>query len=135
MSQHRVLSTGNKYFIPKEEFLTVLHYCKRYPLWVAELNTAPDTSRAITYDKDRVQTSGDFNPTEELAVRRAEIASKKKELEDVVRSVDSDLYDWLILGVCYGMTYYQLQVMGIPCGKDMYYDRRRKLYYEMSKKI
>jgi len=135
MSQHRVLSTGNKYFIPKEEFLTVLHYCKRYPLWVAELNTAPDTSRAIVYDKERVQTSGDFNPTEELAIRRAEIASKKKELEDVIRSVDSDLYDWLILGVCYGMTYYQLQVMGIPCGKDMYYDRRRKLYYEMSKRI
>lgn len=115
--------------------MTLLHYCRRYPLWVAELKAEPDTSRAIVYDKDRVQTSGDFNPTEEIAMRRAEIASKKKELEEVARTVDSSIYEWLILGVCYGMTYYQLQQRGIPCGKDMYYDRRRKFYYQMSKRI
>lgn len=135
MSQHRVLSTGSRYYLPKEEFLTVVHYCRQYPLWIAELKTEPDASRAIVYDKDRVQTSGDYNPTEELAIRRVEIAEKVKVLEEVIRSVDSDLYDWLILGVCYGMTYFQLQQMGIPCGKAMYYDRRRRLYFEMSKKI
>lgn len=135
MSQHRILSAKNKYYIPKEEFLTVLHYCKQYPLWVAELETSPDTSRAIVYDKDRVQTSGDFNPVESIAIRRHAMEMKRQELEEVAHSVAPDLYDWLILGVCYGMTYYQLYQRGIPCGKDMYYDRRRRFYYEMSKRI
>ena len=135
MTQHRILSIKNQYYIPKEEFLTVLHYCRQYPLWVAELKADPDSSRAITYDKDRVQTSNVFDPTEAIGMRRAEIAAKKRGLEEVAREVGGALYDWIILGVCYGMTYYQLQERGIPCGKDMYYDRRRKFYYEIARRL
>lgn len=135
MSQHRILTTSNQYYIPKEEFLTVLHYCKQYPLWCAELATDPDSSKAITYDKERVQTSNQYNPTEEIAMRRAEIARKKRMLEEVVHEAATGLYDWMILGVCYGMTFYQLEQRGIPCGKNYYYDKRRRIYYEISRRI
>ena len=68
MSKYRILSTKNKYSLPKEDYLTAIHYSLRYPLWVEELKTAADTGRAIRYDKDKVQSSNDFDQTAEVFV-------------------------------------------------------------------
>lgn len=123
------------YYIPKETFLTVIHYCKQYPLWVAELSVEPDTGRAITYDSDKVQTSSDFDPVSEMAMRRTEIARKKEMLEGVAEHVAGAAANWLLLGVCYDLPYYQLKHRGIPCGKDLYYKLRRMFYYEIAQRI
>ena len=135
MTKHRTLSEKNKYFIPKETFLMVIHYCKQYPMWEQELGTTLDQSKAIRYDRDRVQTSGDYDPTAEPAIKRAEIARKKKTVDEVAQSVAGSMYKWLLLGVCYDMPYFALRQRGMPCGKNMYYDKRRQFYYEMSQKI
>ena len=135
MPQHRTPSEKSEYYVPKETFLMIIHYCKQYPAWVDELNALTDTSRAITYDSDRVQTSNDSDPTSDLAIRRAEISRKKEEVEQVAKEVAGDLHKWLILGVCHDYPYQQLEACGIPCGKNMYYHLRRKFYFELSKKI
>ena len=121
--------------MPKEDYLAALHWCLRYPQWEKELAVMPDPSRAIRYDQDRVQSSGDYDSTYELAVTRLEIESKKTLLEEIVRSVDSTLYDYLIMGVAYGFTYYQLRDKGIPCGRRQYYERRQAIYQKVAKKI
>lgn len=135
MPKHRAPSAKSKYFIPKETFLTVIHYCKQYPMWETELSITLDQSKAIRYDGDRVQTSNQYDPTAEPAIKRADIARKKEQVDQVAQLVAGSTYKWLIMGVCYDMPYYVLKQKGIPCGKDMYYDRRRKFYYEMSKII
>ena len=135
MSKHRTLSKQNKYYIPKETFLTVIHYCKQYPMWEQELGTTLDQGKAIRYDGDRVQTSNQYDPTAEPAIKRAEIARKKDVVDGVAQSVAGAMYKWLLLGVCYDMPYYVLHQKGMPCGKNMYYDKRRQFYYEMSQKI
>ena len=135
MTDHRILSQKNKYYVPKETFLTVVHYCKQYPSWEAELKAMTDTSRAITYDHDRVQSSGNSDPTARLAMRRAEISRKIDMIDETAKEVSGTLWKWLILGVCYDNPYYYLHQHGIPCGKDLYYNLRRKFYYEMSKRI
>lgn len=135
MSKHRTLSKQNKYYIPKETFLMVIHYCKQYPMWEQELGTTLDQGKAIRYDGDRVQTSNQYDPTAEPAIKRAEIARKKDAVDGVAQSVAGAMYKWLLLGVCYDMPYYVLRQNGMPCGKNMYYDKRRQFYYEMSQKI
>lgn len=135
MSKHRTLSKQNKYYIPKETFLMVIHYCKQYPMWEQELGTTLDQGKAIRYDGDRVQTSNQYDPTAEPAIKRAEIARKKDAVDGVAQSVAGAMYKWLLLGVCYDMPYYVLRQKGMPCGKNMYYDKRRQFYYEMSQKI
>ena len=135
MSKHRTLSTKNKYYIPKETFLMVIHYCKQYPMWVTELGITLDQSKAIRYDVDRVQSSNDYDPTAEPAIKRAEIARKKELVDSVAKYVAGGMYKWLILGVCYDMPYYALKQKGIPCGKDMYYDKRRRFYFEMAARL
>ncbi len=135
MPQHRELSVSNQYYVPKETFLMLIHYCKQYPAWVDELNAMTDTSKAITYDGDRVQTSADGDPTSELAMRRAEISRKVEQINEVAALVADNLHKWLILGVCHDYTYYQLQECGIPCGRGYYYQMRRRFYWEMSRRI
>lgn len=113
----------------------VVHYCKQYPTWEAELEALNDTGKGISYDQDRVQTSNNPDPTAELAVRRAEISVKKELIDHTAQEVAGAMWHWLILGVCHGHPYYYLQQAGIPCGKDLYYKLRRMFYYEMAKKI
>lgn len=125
----------SRWWIPKEDFKTAVHWALRYPLWVAELSIDPDTSRAIVYDKDKVQTSGGFDATSELAIRREELSRKKDLLERVVDLAGHDIYRYLLLGVTEGLTVYQLIDMGMPCSKDYYVDRRQRFYYELSRRI
>lgn len=135
MPKHRILSEKSKYYLPKETFLTVVHYCKQYPLWDEELSAMTDTSKAITYDQDRVQVSPDSDPTSELAIRRAGISKKKDMVDDTAKRVAGRIWKWLLLGVCYDYPYYYLAEHGIPCGKDLYYKLRRRFYYEISKQV
>lgn len=133
--KNRVLSEKNRYHLPKEEFLTVLHFSQQYPNWERELRTMPDTSKAITYDGEKVQTSGGYDACSETAMRRYALAKKKQLVEDTVREVAPEIYEYLLLGVAYGWTFWQLKQQGIQCEKTMYYERRRKFYYILAQKI
>ena len=135
MSEHRIPSKKSIYYLPKETFLTVVHYCKQYPEWEAELKTMEDPRKAVAYDQDRVQTSCDSDSTSAFAMRRLELSKKKDTVDHVAQHVAGDLWHWLILGVCHDNPYHYLSHRGIPCGKDFYYKLRRRFYYEMAQKI
>lgn len=135
MGKYRAPTEKSKYYVPKETYLMVVHWCHQYPAWVDELNALADAGKAITYDQERVQTSGGYDSTADLAIRRAEISRKKDMVDETAEEVAGNLYKWLILGVCHDYPYHQLETCGIPCGKDLYYQIRRRFYYEMAKKI
>lgn len=135
MVQFRTPTERSKYYVPKEVYLTVIHFCRQYPLWVAELETEPDASKAIVYDKERVQTSNQFDATSEIAMHRHMIAEKKAVIDRISADVAGDLAQWLRLGVCYGLTFPDLEARGIPCAVNTYYRMRKRFYYEVAKVI
>lgn len=137
MSKYREPSKKSKYYIPKEDYLTAIHYSLRYPLWKEEVEKMADTSKAIAYDKDRVQTSGDFDSTFEAAVKIMETGkqSKIQMIDDIIHQVACNMDYWLRLGVCYGLTFDQLKGKGMPCERDLYYLIRRHYYYELALRI
>lgn len=135
MSKYRTPSTSSKYYIPKEDYLTAIHYSLRYSLLKQEVEDLANTAGAIRYDKDRVQTSGNYDSTFEAAVRIQEKQSKLQLIDDTIAMVADGLDDWLRLGVCYGLTFDQLKGKGMPCERDKYYLMRRHYYYVISKKI
>ena len=137
MSKYRPPSRKNKYYIPKEDYLTAIHYSLRYPIWKQEIDSIADTAKAIRYDKDKIQSSGDYDSTFEAAVKLSEsdIAKKVNLIDDTISEVSKGMDNWLRLGVCYGLTFDQLKIKGMPCERDMYYQMRRHYYYELSKKI
>ena len=135
MGRYRTPSKNSKYYLPQHTYMHVLHWCLQYKDWAAELSVFPDASKAIAYDKDRVQTSNGSNPTQELAMKRAEICEKMKLLEDTIREVDDRIYEYLLLSIGYGFTEYQLKDKGMPCGHRYFSERRQYVYYLMNQRL
>ena len=142
--KHWLPTKNNKYYMPKEEFLTALHYALRYASLCEQYQALNDTSKGIRYDLDKVQTSPTGDEVEKLAIRRTEVKDKIDKINRaIVLAEDNEiLRAYLKKGVCYGLTYKQLQHIedthgnkGIPCGKDLYYEHRRRFYWELAKMI
>lgn len=137
MGKYRTLSESNQYYLPKHSYLACIHYALQYRDWVARLTADRDTRGAIQYDKDKIQTSNNYDSTSETAMRMVEITEKVNMIDDVIHTAcgETNLEKWVRLGVCYGFTVYQLLDDGMPCGKDLYYKVRQRFYYELYKKI
>lgn len=128
------LSKKNKYWLPAEEYATVYHYAKQYPLWEAELRAIGGVS-GVSYEGEAVQTSNESDPTQTHGIRRAEISAKMDAVRGAVDEAAPEIAEFLLLGVAHGLTFYQLQERGIPCGRKYYYERRRRFYWILARKM
>ena len=115
MSQFRTPTKRSKFYVPKEEYLTVLHFCRQYPEWEKEIlnSQRPET------DPSRIAT----------------IKKKKAVLEMLIRKTADGMDEWLFLGVCHGLTYQQLKKRGMLIGRTQYYEMRQRFYYYLSRII
>lgn len=129
------LSTKNKYWISKHRFYEIYHFCLQYNEWKDEYQSL-DGLRAVDYN-GMPSGVGNANPTAVLAERRAELRSKMELIEQTALEADGEICQYILKAVTNeGITCaYLKQVMGMPCERDMYYDRRRKFYWLMSQKI
>lgn len=132
----RIPSRSSPYWTPKEDYLTAIHWCLRYPDWKKELATLPDTSRAIQYDSEKVQSSGGYDATAELAMRRYEIQGKINLLEETAKLCMPECTEFLIKGVTEdGIRIEDLISQGMPYSRNVYLRIRQKFYHLISKKI
>ena len=131
----RSKKTG-KWKIDVHEFYMAMHFAYQYNKWVKELDALSDTSKAIQYS-DMPKGNIDPDPTFELVARREQLVRNVDLVKQCAKEADAELSEWILLGVTNeGVTYDNLKALkGIPCGKDMYYDRRRKFYYLLSRRI
>ena len=138
MGKHRSPMRKNKYYMPHDEYMTAVYFSQGYPRWKEELSVEPDTSKAITYDKERVQTSNTFDPTESMAIER-EAYSHKMELVETSAmeavSGNTTLYDYLLRGVTEDLSVWRVLQMGAPIGERQYRRLRQRYYYLLSQKI
>ena len=125
-----------KYNISKHRFMELYYYCLQYNEWLDELKYKTDTVRSVEIT-DMPATHSNSDATCSLATRRAELRKKCEIIEQTAIEADAELYQYIIKAVTNDMiTFNYLQMkMDIPCGKDMWYDRRRKFYWLLDKKI
>lgn len=135
MSKYRIPDKKSKYYLPKEEYLTAIHYSLRYPSLLAEYNVLADTAGTLRYDREKVQTSGSYDSTEETGIKLAEIRTKLDIIDGTIEEVSRELDKYLRLGVCYGFTFEQLKGNGMPCEHAKYYRMRREYLYKLAQKI
>lgn len=116
--------------------MELYHYCLQYNEWKDELKYKCDTVHSIEIT-DMPINHNNVDATQKLAIRRAELSRKCEIIEQTAVETDSEIYQYILKAVTNeGITYnYLSTVMNIPCGKDMYYDRRRKFYWLLSQKI
>jgi hypothetical protein len=116
--------------------MELYHHCLQYNEWKDELKYKCDTLNSVQItDMPIYHTNSDM--TQSLAMRRTFLTEKCNVIEETAKEADEILYKYILKAVTNkGITYAYLKtVMDIPCGKDMYYDRRRKFYWLLSKKI
>ncbi len=125
-----------KYNISKHRFMELYHFCLQYTEWKDELKYKKDTVRSVNVtDMPARRENGDA--TANLAIRRAGLRRKCELIEQTAVEADPDIYQYIIKGVTEeNATYkYLKQILGMPCGKKMYYERRRRFYWMLSKKM
>lgn len=120
---------NRQYNIDKTTRQAVRSYCFLYPKWQRE-HSALIGLQSRSGDHGG---SGRTDPTASQAIRAADLGEKISQLEDAVKMVAPDLYHFLLLGVTRrGMTFDVLKARGIPCERDVYYQKRREFYELMS---
>lgn len=125
-----------KYDISKYRFRELYYFCLQYNEWLDELKYNTDSVKSANND-GMPRGTNVSDQTGALGTRRAELARKCKIIEQTAIEVDPDIYRYIIQAVTNELiTYEYLRMrMGIPCGKNVYYDRRRKFYWLLSQKI
>lgn len=156
MARYRVPRKGSEFYIPPEEYHTVVNFCLCYGGWKARLatieaamkdyKTPSDGVSAVRID-DMPHGTDIGDPTANAAIRHLEgyndlvlerdrIAYKIKIIEDtVMRECGDVLYQYMMAGVTKRIPFHRLRQEGIPVSENAYGKLRRKIYFQISKRI
>lgn len=126
-------SENSKYYLPPKQYQYVVSYALMRDEWAAEVRNLRDQSRAIRYDVDKVQTSGDKNVTEAAAIDVLELESKIEKIDSTLVKVSEGLESDIKLAVCNGFTFTQLTTgkHHMPLNANKFGEIKHRFYYEL----
>lgn len=130
------ISRKNKYYISKERYFELKHFCLQYNEWkdlLKETGYGVYPSGLVMHDSQ----SGLYfeDTTAQIAISRAILQDKMKLVKNTAIEADEQIGTYIFKSVTDGVSYtYLSSVMNIPCGKDMFYDRYRKFFWLLDKK-
>lgn len=126
-------SIKNRYYIDKHRHYELKHFCLQYPIWKNKyLNSnVPTLSSSVA---ERLPSGNSISdPTARFAIVRAYYKERMDLVEKTAKEADKYLHEYILKAVTEGLSYtYLKNKMGIPCGRDMYYDRYRKFFWLLS---
>lgn len=127
------ISKKNPYWIPKHRYLELHNFCLQYPDWKYEfehMNTFKEEHGIHKSIKDYI-----FSITEDRAIQLMAFYDRMKLIEDTARETDPELCFYILEGITRSLSYEFLHLqLGMPCGRDTYYDRYRKFFWLLDKK-
>lgn len=127
------LSLRNRYHIDKHRYYELKHLCLQYPLWKDAYASLDDPGVPSVTIGGMSSSNLPGDPTAKRAMLRVYYTEKMGLIERVARDTDPYLYDYILKAVTEGLSYTYLKLkLGIPCGKDMYYDRYRRFFWLLS---
>lgn len=127
------ISEKNKYWIDKHRHYELKHFCLQYPEWKKAYAAFDDSSISVSKINPMPSSNIPGDPTAKRAVMKAYYSERIKLVEKIAIEADKYLYSYILKAVTEGLSFTYLKTrMGIPCGKDMYYDRYRKFFWLLS---
>lgn len=126
------ISMRNNYWIERHRYYELKHFCLQYPIW-----------KKASSNLDGLAKRGDgighgsgaaYDPTSKAAEAREWYLDKMRLIENAANESDPALAPYILKGVTEGVSYEHLRSKhGIPCGKDMYYNRYRRFFWILNK--
>ena len=129
---------NSEYYLPVNSYMLSVDYALNYGAWKAEIKSLRDQSKAIVYDKDKVQSNSDYNPTEAAAIAINDLQNKVDKIDKTIDEVSPEgLDEFIKLAVCYGFTYTQLTTgkHRMPLNKNQFGDIKHHFYYKLYERI
>ena len=129
------ISENNKYWISKHRYYELKHFCLQYPLWKKAYAALDElTIKSPILDELMRSSNEPGDPTAKWGIARAHYSSRIEMIKRVAMATDEDLYIYILKAVTEELSFTYLKTkLGMPCGKDMYYDRYRKFFWLLSK--
>lgn len=125
------LSEKSKYHLSKHRYLELKHFCLQYPEWKEQLKAITELS---AIDIGRLGSGQISNETERIAFERLKLQNRINLVERTAMETDKSLWFYILTGVTEERSYeYLRQVMGMPCGRNVYYERYRAFYWLMDR--
>ena len=127
------LSIKNKYHIDKHRHYELKHFCLQYPGWKKSYTELDASNVGLSSFENTPSGNIPGDPTARRAVAKAQLTERIEMIENVAREADNYLWKYILKAVTENLSYTYLKTrLGIPCGKDMYYDRYRKFFWLLS---
>lgn len=128
------ISEKNKYWISKHRHYELKHFCLQYPEWKKEYMNCDKSSLSLSMIEQFPTSNIPKDITAKRAMIKAHYSERIKLIEQTAIEADKYLHDYILKAVTENLSYTYLKTkLGIPCGKDMYYDRYRKFFWLLSK--
>lgn len=117
------VSKKSEYWLPKQRYFELKHFCMQYRDWKRALNAIDG------YSQDSFGPVK-FDPTEHAVECRDRYLRKIEMVDRCLELTDPVLKPYLQLCICDGRTYEQQSAIDIlPCGKDKFYKLYRKFFW------
>lgn len=123
------LSESNKYWISRQRYYELKHFCLQYCEWKKALEDISVYPR-LEMDGEYVMIGEVAKPVEECVELRERYLARMRIIEEAAKKADPDLEAYILIGVTEGVSYdYLYSRLEIPCCKDTYYDRYRRFFW------
>lgn len=124
------ISIKNKYHIDKHRHYELKHFCLQYPKWKKAYREVDDTSMSLSMIENVNSSNIPGDPTAKRAILKTQYSEKINLIERIAMETDQYLCEYILKAVTEELSYTYLKTrLGIPCGRDMYYDRYRKFFW------
>lgn len=119
------LSKRNKYYISKHRYYELKHFCLQYKEW----------KRAYDILEDEPLLGDLSDPTGDCASTKIKLKELMGLIEQAAWDADREIGSYILEAVVEERPYEYFKMMkNIPCGRDMFYDRRRKFFWILDKR-
>lgn len=128
------ISEKNKYWIDKHRHYELKHFCLQYPEWKKAYAEFSDVSIPLSMTEGIRTSNLPGDPTAKRAMLQSYYSEKISLIERIALETDIYLHSYILKAVTEGLSFTYLKTrLGIPCGKDMYYDRYRRFFWLLNK--
>ena len=130
----REMSKTNPYYVEKNRRLELLYFCRQYPIWHKALAAITGLQQRPADLEIFAKTGQCSDPTAKATIAREKYHRLINMVEEAAFKAGEDLADYLIRGVCYNISYEELDaIYGIPICRCEYYKLYSKFFWELNK--
>ena len=106
------------------------HFCLQYHEWESELERI---SLVLSGQIRRVPGNRNMDPVGEIVVMRDRYLHRIDLVNQALELVNSPINYYIFRAVTEELSFGALEAMGIPCGRDYYYERYRLFFWHLDK--